>query len=358
MLSRHSVVTFQGNTLTCNLQLSQLAEPLWTDPGLESRTGAPKLSSNSKKKKSTGGKWFTDLPPKSSRKRKKPPNQTDIRLTADKTKKTRQTANKTNWTDKTDSKNNLGSSLKNNLGSPPSMGSKVYTPTPKLHFQELKSPNFGLWHNFQEYISECILTFITSYQILQQNHRAILHCTCTFLTQFCAAENAVCWSYSTVQQTNHFTTVLPISEFMQVSPFSSTMTNGHFSWYSFFNVWNCLIFSYTFPLTWKVFANGVLILKLYLACILADAIFPSGNFGLTSSASCLSHMWRPLMTTNLHNSFTHVQNVSDTHRNNQKSCICSFFFTNDKIQELWEAIHISRNPCWLSRFLRLSLIDL
>ena len=42
MLSTHSVGTYQGNELICNLsgntwpQSSQLAEPLWADPGLKS----------------------------------------------------------------------------------------------------------------------------------------------------------------------------------------------------------------------------------------------------------------------------------------------------------------------------------
>ena len=42
MLSRHSVGTYQGNELTRNSsgntwpQLSQLAEPLWTDLGVKS----------------------------------------------------------------------------------------------------------------------------------------------------------------------------------------------------------------------------------------------------------------------------------------------------------------------------------
>ena len=42
MLSGHNVETYRGSELTCNLsgnaqpQLSQLAEPLWTDPGVKS----------------------------------------------------------------------------------------------------------------------------------------------------------------------------------------------------------------------------------------------------------------------------------------------------------------------------------
>ena len=51
ILSRHSVGTYQGNELTYNLlgcawpQLSCLAEPLWTDPGLKSGIGVHELKS-------------------------------------------------------------------------------------------------------------------------------------------------------------------------------------------------------------------------------------------------------------------------------------------------------------------------
>ena len=51
MLSRHSVGTCQGNKLTCSSsgntqpQSSQLAEPLWTDPGIKSGICVRKLIS-------------------------------------------------------------------------------------------------------------------------------------------------------------------------------------------------------------------------------------------------------------------------------------------------------------------------
>ena len=58
MLSRHCVGTYQENKLTHNLsgntqpQLSQLTEPLWTDPGLKSGIGVRrKLFSTSENKK-------------------------------------------------------------------------------------------------------------------------------------------------------------------------------------------------------------------------------------------------------------------------------------------------------------------
>ena len=59
--------------------------------------------------------------------------------------------------------------------------------------------------------------------------------------RFHAAENAVCWSHSTVRQFNHITTILQTSEFEQVSPSLSMVTKGHFSWYVFLNVWKRLL---------------------------------------------------------------------------------------------------------------------
>ena len=59
-LSRQSEGTYRGNELTGNssgitqLQLFQLAEPLWTDPGLKSGISVRELISI-KKKKSAGG---------------------------------------------------------------------------------------------------------------------------------------------------------------------------------------------------------------------------------------------------------------------------------------------------------------
>ena len=56
-LSGHTVRTYQGNELTRNSsgntrsQSSQLAEPLWIDPGLKSETGVRELISIEKKQK-------------------------------------------------------------------------------------------------------------------------------------------------------------------------------------------------------------------------------------------------------------------------------------------------------------------
>ena len=66
LLFRHSLETHQGNELACNSsghpcsQSSQLAEPLWTNPGLKSGTNAQAVSEPS------------NLPLKSSYARKKP----------------------------------------------------------------------------------------------------------------------------------------------------------------------------------------------------------------------------------------------------------------------------------------------
>ena len=72
-----------GNELTRNSsritqpKSSQLAEPLWTDPGLKSRISVRKLISSSKRKKEKKGQmWneWSNILPKSSQARKKPPS--------------------------------------------------------------------------------------------------------------------------------------------------------------------------------------------------------------------------------------------------------------------------------------------
>ena len=75
-----------GNELTHNSredirpQSSQLAEPLWTDPGLESGVSVHKLISTLKKKEKKQkevqvGNELLNILPKSSHTRKKPPPQ-------------------------------------------------------------------------------------------------------------------------------------------------------------------------------------------------------------------------------------------------------------------------------------------
>ena len=78
MLSRHSMVTYQGNELTHNLsgnncpQSSQLAKPLWFDPGLDRGIGVHKLIAT--KKCRHGMMIHRIFPfPKSSHATKKPP---------------------------------------------------------------------------------------------------------------------------------------------------------------------------------------------------------------------------------------------------------------------------------------------
>ena len=70
--------SLSGNELTHNSsgntqpQSSQLAEPLWTDPGLKSGICVCEESSNKKIKKSTGADEWSNILPKFSQARKKP----------------------------------------------------------------------------------------------------------------------------------------------------------------------------------------------------------------------------------------------------------------------------------------------
>ena len=78
-LSRHSVGTYQEMSShathqgTFPSQSSELAELLWTDPGLESKISVRKLISTKKKKKeeAQAGNGLFNIIPKSSRMRKK-----------------------------------------------------------------------------------------------------------------------------------------------------------------------------------------------------------------------------------------------------------------------------------------------
>ena len=49
-----------GNTRS---QSSQVAEPLWTDPGLKSGISVRELISTKKKKKNSGGEWIVEQSP-------------------------------------------------------------------------------------------------------------------------------------------------------------------------------------------------------------------------------------------------------------------------------------------------------
>ena len=72
---------YQGNELTSNSsgntqpQSSQLAEPLWTDPGIKSGISVRELifTSKKKKKKTQAGNKRSNILPKFSQARKRPP---------------------------------------------------------------------------------------------------------------------------------------------------------------------------------------------------------------------------------------------------------------------------------------------
>ena len=76
-LSRHSVGNLSGNEPTRDLsgniqpQSFQLAEPLWTDPGLKSGISVHELIFTSKSKKAQAGNEWSNIPPKSPKARKK-----------------------------------------------------------------------------------------------------------------------------------------------------------------------------------------------------------------------------------------------------------------------------------------------
>ena len=75
-----------GNELTrkssgnIRSQSSQLAEPLWTDPDLKSRISLRELISTLKKKKAQAGNELSNILPKPSHARKKPPPVYNYRL--------------------------------------------------------------------------------------------------------------------------------------------------------------------------------------------------------------------------------------------------------------------------------------
>ena len=88
LLSRHSVGTYQEMSShathqgTFPSQSSELAELLWTDPGLESKISVRKLISTKKKKKrrSTGGEWTVQHYPQIlTNEEKKPPQVCHLR---------------------------------------------------------------------------------------------------------------------------------------------------------------------------------------------------------------------------------------------------------------------------------------
>ena len=154
---------------------------------------------------------------------------------------------------------------------------------------------------------------------------------------------------------------------------------GHFSWYTILNVWKRLLFagdcfadarsidSAMPPLHMNLFTNGVLILKIYFACSFADAMFSSGNFIKTLSASCLSCARRAFPRANLHISILStctmrpkVSSVSSSTNSfgysQEKSRGCVGVFTKVKIWN-FESICISRTPYWFSWFSRTNTVE-
>ena len=100
-----------------------------------------------------------------------------------------------------------------------------YMPMLKLLFQEPKSPKSRTWHNFQGHFGRRIPTFMTGYQILRKNQRAILHCAprllilhgwecCLLITHDC----------------------LPVQSFHNRAVNFRVVTKGHISRYSSLNV--------------------------------------------------------------------------------------------------------------------------
>ena len=116
--------------------------------------------------------------------------------------------------------------------------SHAYMPTPKLYFQENhQNPEHSIIiKNTSANISPHLWNK-SGYQILQENHRAI------YLTDSAQLRTLFWPIMHAVRQSNHFTTALGTLEVMQVSPFLSMVTEGHFSWDAFLNVWKHLLFT-------------------------------------------------------------------------------------------------------------------
>ena len=197
-----------------------------------------------------------------------------------------------------------------------------------------------------------------------------LHCTPP-LPIPCSWE-AVCWSCSTVSQSSHFITVLQTSESMQVSPFSSMVTESHFSWHAFSNVWKCLLFAGdSFAGVWSIDSA---MLSLVHETFLQMSPWFRDLFGLLLHGSNV--LFRKLRRSFFcFMSFMHARSASENKsayfclswmRNASKSGFGKFWFksfgdSQEKLEkpslsffyewqnvELWEAIRISRTPYWFS----------
>ena len=125
--------------------------------------------------------------------------------------------------------------------------------------------------------------------------------------------------------------------------------------------------SNAFLLTQNISANSALSSEAVFSLQLCG-VFSLGNFEETSSASCLSHAHRTLPSTNLHISVFHActthpkevlvstgsKSFSYSWKKSERSCLLRVFlgFFPHKLQnlKLWEAIQISKMPCWSSWF--------
>ena len=175
-----------------------------------------------------------------------------------------------------------------------------------------------------------------------------------------------------VRQSNHFTTALETSEFMQVSPFSSKVMKGHFSWEAFLNIWKRLVFAedgfagawskdsaMLSAWTWNVFINGTPIPTTYSACSFTDAMFSSVNIRETpfcfvpfahvqsTSESKFAHFCLSHTHTTSKSGFGKFQHKGFGYsRKIGKAVFVCCFFMNERIRNFWEAICISGTPCW------------
>ena len=168
-------------------------------------------------------------------------------------------------------------------------------PTPALDFQEPKSPKPGTRHDFQKYISKHIPAFMTSYKIWWENQTAILHCYCLPVQSFHNIPANFRIHASVTFLVYHDKRTLFMVFFLERLETSFLLETV---WQRQFGRCTISRLNQAVPLTQNLFANGALILKLF-ASSFADAMFSPGNFGGSSSASCLSHMHRAL-SRNLH----------------------------------------------------------
>ena len=130
--------------------------------------------------------------------------------------------------------------------------------------------------------------------------------------RFRTDENTVCRSHSTVHQFNHFTTLLWTSEFTQVSPFSSMVAKGHFSWCTFLNVWKCLLFA------GDGFA-GAWLIDLAMLSIIHKTFLQMAPWFLSIRLAALLKFWRNFFW---FKSFAHVQSTS------KRNCASFLSFVN------------------------------